>query len=144
MTWKTGWLWMITGLILAGCNSQSEQDEMTAKIAQSIRVGEAAADARPGYGFDLYPGAEVTGSLMGGMSLSIRTDDTLAEIVAFYESQLIEKGWQIESRDMNDGKVILSGVMTESRQETMTIIVAQTERGQGHYHLFFAKLLNGE
>lgn len=116
---------------------------MTAKIAQSIRVGEAAADARPGYGFDLYPGAEVTGSLMDGMSLSIRTDDSFAEIVAFYQGQLIEKGWQIESRDMNDGKVILSGVMTVSRQETMTISVAHTERGQGHYHLFFAKLLNG-
>ncbi len=144
MTWETGWLWIGAGLLLAGCSAQSDQDAITAEIAQSIRVGDAAADARPGYGFDLYPGAEVTGSLMDGMSLSIRTDDSLAEIVAFYEGQLIEKGWQIESRKMEDGKVTLSGVMTASRQEIMNIRIAQTKREQGHYHLFFIKLLNDE
>lgn len=117
---------------------------MTDNIAQSIRVGKAAADARPGYGFDVYPGAEVTGSLMDGMSLTIQTDDSLAEIAAFYEEQLIDKGWQIESREEVDGKVTLSGVLVASRQEIMSIRIAETERESGHYHLFFVKLLGGE
>lgn len=141
MIWKSGLLG--AGLLLAACSGQSEQDALTANIAQSIRVGEAAADARPGYGFDLYPGAQVTSSMMDGMSVSIRTGASFEEIVAFYEDQLTERNWQIQSREMNNGKIALKGFMPTNPHELMSITVAPAER-PGDYHLVFLKMILGD
>ena len=136
------WHWIFLGLILTGCGPQSERDEMADELARSIRVGEDAADAKPGYGFDLYPGADVVSSLMDGMSMTIQTNDSIPEIGAFYEDQLIEKGWQIESREITDEKITLSGAKPENQQEIMRITAAKAERGQGHVHLIFVKLIS--
>ena len=138
MTWKLGLLG--AGLFLVACSGQPERDVMAADIAQSIRVGEAAADARPGYGFDLYPGAQVRSSIMDGMSLSIRTGASFEEIVTFYEDQLTERNWQIQSREMNNGKMALKGFMPTNPEELMTITVAPAER-RGDYNLVFLKII---
>jgi hypothetical protein len=142
MARNASWHWMFLGLILTGCGPQSEHDEMADEIARSIRVGEDAADAKPGYGFDLYPGADVVSSLMDGMSMTIQTDDSIREIGAFYEDQLIKKGWQIENREITDEKITLSGAKPETQQEIMRITAAKAERGQGHVHLIFVKLIS--
>lgn len=144
MAGNMGRLWTVIGFLLAGCSVQSEQDDLTTEIAQSIRVGDEAADAKPGYGFDLYPGAEVTSSLMDGMSLTIQTDDNLPEIVSFYEDQFVEKGWQLEVSELNERRATLSGARTGNQKETMKITVAETERGQGQYHLIFMKLISDQ
>ena len=138
MLWKHALLGI--GLFLASCSEQSEQDAMTDTLAKSIRVGEAATDARPGYGFDLYPGAQVVASMMNGMSLSIRSDASFEEIVTFYEKQLTERKWEIQSRKMTNGKMVLKSVNHASPEELMSIAIAPAEES-GRYNLVFIKLL---
>lgn len=143
MTWHTFLLWTGAGLLLAGCSAQTEQDALTDQIAQSIRVGDAASESRPGYGFDLYPGAEVTSSLLDGMSLSIQTEASFEEVVAFYEGQLAERGWRIQSRDLKDGRMTLKSVMPADGEEMMNVTVARAKQ-PGAYQLIFLKMMLGE
>lgn len=115
---------------------------MEREIVESLRVGEAAADARPPYGFDLYPDAEVTFTILDGMSLAIRSDASLEAIADFYEGQLTEHGWQIESREREDAKITLTGVMPSKPSETMKIAVGQMKTRSGEFSLTFLKLIH--
>ena len=90
--------------------------------------------------FDLYPGAQVVASLMNGMSLSIRSDASFEEIVTFYEKQLTERKWEIQSRKMTNGKMVLKSVNHASPEEVMSIAIAPAEKS-GRYNLVFIKLL---
>lgn len=111
-------------------------------MIESLRVGEAASDARPPYGFDLYPDADVTFTILDGMSLAIRSDASREAIADFYESQLTERGWQIESREHKDAEISLVGVMPSKPGESMNIRVNQREGRSGEFMLMFMHLIH--
>ncbi|PZT85271.1 MAG: hypothetical protein DI637_12505 [Citromicrobium sp.] len=139
---RRSWLAVAIVMALGGCSDPSDGQDMEREIVESLRVGEAAADSTPPFGFDLYPDAKVTMALLQGMSLAIRSDASLEAIADFYEGQLTDHGWQIESREREDGKITLTGVMPSKPSETMKIAIGHMKGHSGEFSLTFLKLIH--
>ena len=60
--------------------------------------------------------------------------------MTFYEKQLTERKWEIQSRKMTNGKMVLKSVNHASPEELMSITIAPAEKS-GRYNLVFIKLL---
>jgi hypothetical protein len=129
---------IIIASLSAAC-AREDPDELSRDIAQSVKVGKGAASEVPAYGFPVYPHAQVTSSLMGGMTLGFTADATKSEIASFYSDELARRGYAIEKQTVKDHRLTIWAYEPKSPRSKMTVAISSKTENGPEYIVMFVK-----
>lgn len=108
-------------------------------IAESVRIGDAAAEQAAPFDFSLPDGAIVEASLLQGTGLSIRGQFTLEDIDAFYRSEFARLGYSLVETSLTKDQVKIIGQKAESQGETLRFFAERSAKSNNRFSFVFIK-----